>query len=356
MKPLQGNTGVRPSGDPSTGDQAQGTSPADGLRKSRTRPPASVRARERLRHEAEQAHDVSSQSSSSVGTAHSEPSMAARRKSGNEKLDLIEQARRINSGFQGDGLDQIEAALNRLWEAGFSFDRPPLSKLVAPDFLKTVIRDVLHLTGSPYMVGRVVKRLIEMGCDPNVCDSSGQTALMHAARYGLSDLVELLLVRGSDRFLQWLNTEGQNAAMIALDSENIAIARQLVEAGVAIDPPNPAVDFYLDNLEAFKSEGNDEVCRTFLRVLRSGNYMNLADTDGRTLIFYAVLNEDIDTVTLLCNHSNYPDLQRRDHAHKSVFDYAALIEDEEVRRQILHALKTLRSTLRPLREMRIPDH
>ena len=352
MKPVSGNTSGQPPGYPSSVDNNGGTQAADAPRKSRTRPPASVRVRERLRYETEQAQQATSPPSSVASAVHTKPSIGARANSEIAPAWLDEQVRRIVAGLKGDGLDQIEPALSRLREAGLRFDQPPLSKHFDRNFVHQAVYLAMQLTGNPFEVGSVAKRLIEMGCNPNVRDASGKTLLMYAARHGLADLVELLLHEASDALLRQLNSDGQNAAMIARSSENLAILRQLTDAGIELDPPNPALDYYADHLDDFRGDEGDRAREKLLRLLSENHYMNLADSEGWTLLFQAVLNEDVETVKLLCSQENKPDLNHRDRSQLTIFNYAMLIVEEDARNAIVTMLEALRSSKRSLHKMR----
>lgn len=62
--------------------------------------------------------------------------------------------------------------------------------------------------------------------------------------------------------------------------------------------------------------------------------MNLADKNGQTMLFHAVINEDVDFVSFLCQQEKFPNLALRDQNQKSVFDYIKQIKDSEKKTKI----------------------
>ena len=62
--------------------------------------------------------------------------------------------------------------------------------------------------------------------------------------------------------------------------------------------------------------------------------MNLADVNGQTLLFHAVIHEDVDFVTFLCEQKKFPNVSLRDRNQQSVFDYIKQIKDPEKKKNI----------------------
>lgn len=81
--------------------------------------------------------------------------------------------------------------------------------------------------------------IAQQGFNPNDLnwrDSMGMTALMHASRFGLSDLVQALIEAGAD--IDLTNHDGNNALWLACFSGDLATIKVLIESGVNIDQQN----------------------------------------------------------------------------------------------------------------------
>ncbi|MEO0318291.1 MAG: hypothetical protein RL404_1968 [Pseudomonadota bacterium] len=359
MKPLQGNDPNRTGRDASanvTLPGGQSLPTAKTSAKPRTRPPASVRTKEQLVQEAARVRVPEPQPW--TGTLpHSAPSVVSRETRTVDGEWLTAQVLKLRSGLAAGSTEQIEHALQELADGGLRFDREPLaSHPAAAEFIGTAPIRVLQIHRAATNAAGLVMRLIELGCDPNSCDDLDNTVLMYAARLGLADLTEFLLAECPDLSLHRLNFYGRNAAMIAQANANVQVLDLLTEAGIMLSPPNPAIIFFESNRERFTGANAHEAYEQLWQLLQRTHYINLADATGKTLIFHAVLNQDVDAVLFLCQRSDYPDLSLRDHDNKSVFDYAALISDDVRRRAIIDALKTLRSDVRPLAAFRRQDH
>ncbi len=348
MKPIHGND---------RGSQPVDLPAAEHSQRSRTRPPASVRVREQLEHEANQARGQTPSASWTGTLPHSSPSVSARESKDIDHEWLTAQVLKLRSGLAAGSLEQIDAAVHELGEAGLRFDSGALAMHpAAADFRGQATLRVLQLRGRHEVREHLAVRLIELGCDPNACDEAENTVLMYAAKFGMAELVDCLLADCPELALHRLNFYGRNAAMIAHANGNQPVLAVLESVGVMLNPPNPALMFYQSSRERFTSVTAQEAYDQLWRLLQRTHYMNLADATGKTLIFHAVLNQDVEMVHFLCRRSDYPDLSLRDHEHRSVFDYAALIGDENKRKDIMAALKSLRSTIRPMGEFRMPKH
>ena len=314
-----------------------------------------MRTKERIDHEADLARGLAP---SWTGTLpHSAPSIAARETNTINDEWLTSQVLKLRSGLAAGAMDQIENAMRALGDAGLRFDRDPLAGHPAGiDFRQTAAIRAMQAHKRHDVAAQLTMRLIELGCDPNACDGMDNTVLMYAAKFGMADLVACLLVDCPELALHKLNFYGRNAAMIAQANGNTDVLGQLTEAGVMLNPPNAALIYYQSSRERFSGDHAQEAYDALWRLLQRTHYINLADSTGKTLVFHAVLNQDVEMVRFLCLRSDYPDLSLRDHDQKSVFDYAALIGDDMKRKSIIDALKELRSEIRPLSELRMRDH
>ena len=368
MKPLQGNHGGRPPVDPSSAEHmakdaaanaatdAASKPASDIAQQRRTRPPASVRVKEGLEHEADLARGSVAGPAWTGTLPHTAPTVATREAHEVDDEWLTAQVLKLRSGLAARALDQIGNAVQAMADAGLRFDREPLvSHPAAEAFRSSAALRALQSPGRHDVAARIAMRLIDLGCDPNACDDMHNTVLMYAAKFGDAAFVEFLLADCPELALHRLNFYGLNAAMIARANGNTVVLGQLTDAGVSLNPPNAALIFYQSGRERFSGPNAQEAYDQLWRLLQRTHYINLADATGKTLIFHAVLNQDVDMVRFLCSRSDYPDLSLRDHQRKSVFDYAALIGDDMKRKHILQALKALRSEIRPLSDLRMQD-
>lgn len=352
MKPIQGNDRGGAPVDLSAANPAP-----DNPQAHRTRPPASVRVREQLEREASQARGEIPTESWTGTLPHTAPMVSGRDADDIDQEWLTAQVLKLRSGLAAGSLDQVEAAVHDLGEAGLRFDSGPLADHpAAADFREVATLRVLKMRGRSEVREHLAVRLIELGCDPNACDEMDNTVLMYAAKFGMTELIECLLADCPELALHRLNFYGCNAAMIAHSNGNLSSLAMLESAGVMLNPPNAAIIFYQSSRERFTGVNAQEAYDQLWRLLQHTHYMNLADATGKTLIFHAVQNEDVDMVRFLCRRSDYPDLRLRDHDQKSVFDYAAQIGDEQKRKEIMATLKAQRSEMSPIREYRRQGH
>ncbi len=352
MKPIQGNDRAGSPVDSSAAKPA-----SDHPQPRRTRPPASVRVKEHLAREASMARGEMPAGAWTGTLPHSAPAVSARDADDIDHEWLTAQVLKVRSGLAAGSLEQIAAAVHELGEAGLRFDSGPLAEHpAAADFRSLATLRVLLLRGRHEVREQLAVRLIELGCDPNASDELENTVLMYAAKFGMTELIECLLTDCPELALHRLNFYGCNAAMIAHSNNNQSALAILESAGAMLNPPNAAINFYESSRERFSGANAQEAYEQLWRLLQRTHYMNLADATGKTLIFHAVMNQDVEMVRFLCRRSDYPDLRLRDHDQRSVFDYAALIGDEQKRKDIMAALKALRSEIRPMSEYRLPGH
>ncbi len=358
MKTTQGNNRARPPVDlsaakPAPENPALDNPAADNPKPHRTRPPASVRLREQLEREARETLGQTPPESWTGTLPHSSPAVSAREPDAIDPEWLTAHVLKLRSGLAAGNLEQIAAAVHALGEAGLRFDSGPLADHpAAAEFRGTAILRVLQLRERHEAREKLAVRLIELGCDPNASDDMDNTVLMYAAKFGMSELIQSLLADCPELALHRLNFYGRNAAMIAHSNDNQPALALLESAGVMRNPPNPAITFYESSRERFTGVNAEEAYQQLWQLLQRTHYMNLADATGKTLIFHAVMNQDVAMVRFLCGRSDYPDLRQRDHDQRSVFDYAALIGDEQKRKDIMAELRALRLEMGQIGEYR----
>lgn len=178
-------------------------------------------------------------------------------------------------------------------------------------------------------------RMLRLGCCADMADNLGNSVLMHACKAGGYALVKALLTEYPDLRKDWLNVHGQNAAMMPYKYGNSQLYPLLEQTGISRHPENPVINLYLSSFELEHDVSSDSEMDEYLDLFEENNYLNLADANGQTLLFHAVINEDVDFVSFLCWQDRFPNLALRDKKQKSVFDYIKQIKDPEKKIKIL---------------------
>ena len=184
------------------------------------------------------------------------------------------------------------------------------------------------------------------GWYPTLRDPLDNTLLMYACRAGRADIVAFLLESCPLPYAQALNVFGRNAAMIARDSGHSEVLAMLLQAGVELQPANPALQWYLQNRGDLAVAARMQDWKPLAALLSQGPFMNLRDANGRTLLFHAVMNADLDAVRFLCGRLDSPYLGWKDAYGYSVFRYTTRIPNVQIGAAICLELKTHRRRLR----------
>ncbi len=177
-------------------------------------------------------------------------------------------------------------------------------------------------------------------------DAMGNTLLMQACRAGHAELVAYLLDSCPLAYAQALDTFGRNAAMIARDSGHPALLALLQQAGVELQPENPALQWYLQNRGDLAMASRAQDWQPLASILAQDHFMNLRDANGRTLIFHAVMNADLEAVRFLCGCLDTPFVGWKDVYGHSVFRYTTRIPNVETGAAICQELRTVRRKAR----------
>ena len=83
----------------------------------------------------------------------------------------------------------------------------------------------------------VIKKIIEIGADINICDENKNTAFLYAALYyNNPNIFEILIENGADKNAK--NILWANAIMISLYNKEISILKKLIELGLDINIQN----------------------------------------------------------------------------------------------------------------------
>ncbi|XP_059168432.1 serine/threonine-protein phosphatase 6 regulatory ankyrin repeat subunit B-like [Physella acuta] len=152
----------------------------------------------------------------------------------------------------------------------------------------------------------IVKVLIEQGADVNHhVDRTAETALLYSARGCPSEIVKLLFQKGAD--VNWVNTEGNNALILALNAEHIETVDILLENNR--QTPNNLGTCVL-NLVSSATVTNKLGRTIFMLAAMKGNNKMLIDIKeysdpskfdvyGNTAFMLAAINGHLDIVDLL---------------------------------------------------------
>lgn len=129
----------------------------------------------------------------------------------------------------------------------------------------------------------------------NLPDKDGKTALMIAAENGDQDIVKTLLRNGANVFLK--DKKGETALSLARKNNRSAIFYRLA---AAMKTPNlQAVSGTKKSVDASKNPNalmiaaqNGDVVE-LKKIIKSGAKIDATDADGKTALFYAILNDEI---------------------------------------------------------------
>lgn len=181
---------------------------------------------------------------------------------------------------------------------------------------------------------------------PSLRDAMDSTLLMLACREGHAELVAFLLESCPLAYAQALDMFGRNAAMIARDSGHPDLLALLQQAGVELQPENPALQWYLQNRGDLVTVSRTQDWQALASILSQEHFMNLRDANGRTLIFHAVMNADLEAVRFLCGCLDSPFLGWKDAYGNSVFRYTTRIANVETGAAICQELRAVRRRTR----------
>ena len=323
----------------------------------KTRKPPSVREKERTHAQGDNVktgkgsaaesklHAPSSRESASPLSSqdmnqHTAPVVSSSRKNSQIKSEThtkasdlkeiaVSLALRIQPALVEKDLNQLEIVIKEIEDNRLLLDHPSLNGYrEIKDFIHTgMIRVITFMEDSiSDQAEDLLIRMIRLGFNANMADNLGNSVLIRACKAGRSALVKALLTEYPDLRKDWLNVHGQNAAMMAYKYDNSQLYHLLEEAGISRHPENPAIDLYLSS---FQIAGDD------LTDSEADDYLDLfADVNGQTLLFHAVIHEDVDFVTFLCKQKKFPNVSLRDRNQKSVFDYIKQIKDPEKKKKI----------------------
>lgn len=151
---------------------------------------------------------------------------------------------------------------------------------------------------------KIVKMLIRAGCNVNLQDNDGNTALSVATRYSDIKIVKLLINAGSNVNLH--NREGWTALMIASRYSNIKIVKLLIDAGADVNMQNS------NKWIALMMASRYSTVEKVKLLIESGSNINLQDITGWSALMLACRGSKTETVKLLLDAGSDVNLQNNE--------------------------------------------
>jgi ankyrin repeat protein len=259
-------------------------------------------------------------------------------KAKNLKEIAVALALRIQPALKEKELGQLTIVMKGMEENNLRFDRPPLVNYreIKEFILTGIIKVIAFKEGAiSDQAEDLLIRMIRLGCTANAMDELENSVLILACKAGRSELVKVLLTECPDLIKDWLNVHGQNAAMVAYKYGHEKLRLLLEQAGIPLLPENPAIQLYISSIYTAKDGLLASERDEYLELFEDNNYMNLADEDGKTLLFHAVINDDVDFVSFLCEQKRFINVELCDTSEKSVFYYINLVDDPAKRGELL---------------------
>ena len=249
---------------------------------------------------------------------------------------------RAASVKEGIHISKIDMALRPAMEChSIKVAKLPLENGAKPN----VGDNTSHMCTSQYQHSTAVKILLKYTADPDLCDASGQTPLLHAIRYDVCDIrtIKLLLQDGAQTDL--LDNSGNTALGIAISNGRSNEAMLLIKHGADINlkseagmtPLMKAVNYYDgfwddDPILDLKYIQRKAYILTNL-LLENGAMIDIQNKNKRTALMLACLNKDTNTVRLLLSYGASVNLQ--DKRQRSALMYASQLGDKTSVRLLL---------------------
>jgi hypothetical protein len=287
---------------------------------------------------------LSSSSSSSSSEKISQEKSVPHSEVKNLKEIAVSLVLRIQPALLEKELGQLAIVMKGMEDNNLRFDCPPMVEYrEIKEFIGKGIMKVIQFREGAISdeAEDLLIRMIRLGCAANVMDEVENSLLMLACKAGRFALVKVLLTESPDLIKDWLNVHGQNAAMMAYKYGNSHLYPLLEQAGISPHPENPAINFYLSSVDMDEYESSDSETEEYVELFKDNNYMNLADKNGQTLLFHAVIHKDVNFVSFLCQQKNFPNVSLRDKKQNSVFYYIKQIKNPEIRTKLWELVNNL---------------
>ncbi len=252
---------------------------------------------------------------------------------------------RLSMALDKGRLDLMATVLDEIERRGLRFDTPPLSEQAqAVRLASDVAAEVLDVNHD-YIddaTAELVIRLLQLGCDPNATDDKDTPLLSRACKSNHEGLVRFLLEECPTVYRAKLDRQARNAAMIAHDYGNVGLYDLLEQAGVPLQPVNEAMKFYRAYRSTADADMRDKLLNYLHELLDCDYFADLPDEDGKTLLFHAIDDGEIDVIAVLDALGAPPNVRVRDGDGRTVFDHAAQIADDRLRDYVLQRLHHIR--------------
>ncbi len=143
-----------------------------------------------------------------------------------------------------------------------------------------------------------IEFLIKAGADINAkYDDKGYTALMYAARYGYTEIVQYLISVGVDVNIQCYDIE--TALSIAIENGHTKIVEMLIAAGAEEIEPKLQVVELEDFGDELRMAARDGYLSEVEKLIGIGVDVNMQNNNGRTALMMAAGNGYFEIVELL---------------------------------------------------------
>ena len=160
------------------------------------------------------------------------------------------------------------------------------------DFFKAIVFDQVSVVGN----------LIYRGMDPNTPTEKGEPALVFAIRSGAPKTVGFLLKQPGIQ-IDATNTADETALMLAANSNDLASAKLLIEAGASVNRPNWTPLHYA------ASKGHTAMMRL---LIENDAYIDAESPNATTPLMMAAYYATPNAVKLMLEEGADPTLQNKD--------------------------------------------
>ena len=370
---MQGSSGI-PKSDinsmaapTTTGDaNAELKNSTESYKRLKTHKPPSIREKERANKNAAEAKNSEISADTSIFDVqsskegisplsnqdlnqHTAPAVSSSRKNSQVKSEThtkandlkeiaVSLALRIRPALIAKDLHRLEIVVKGMEENNLRFDHPTLvNSLEIKEFIRTGIIEVIVIMEGAIsdQAEDLLIRMIRLGCNTNAMDELENSVLILACKAGRSKLVKVLLTECPDLIKDWLNIDGQNAAMVAYKHGHVKLYPLLKKAGIPRLPENPAIQLYISSIVNEKDGLSASEKDKYLDLFEDNNYMNLPDKHGWTLLVHALLNDDVDFISFLYEQNRFINAAVCDTSGKSASYYINLVDDPAKRENLL---------------------
>jgi len=221
---------------------------------------------------------------------------------------LLNKGADVNAVARDGGTALMEAAgggryppTPRDWPLPKSLD--DCAKLVKegtykPDFGRQEFLETLS-TERRNRRARVVKLLLDAGADVHKRDNGGWTALMCAAKSGLSEVIRALVERGAE--VNASNHQGDTPLILAAKKGHTDVAKALIAAGANVNAKTNDKDYelvmaYVTPLMAATISGSTEIAKALIEAKAD---VNAKDKFGNSIVKYSINHSRPEIFSLL---------------------------------------------------------